>query len=103
MSTAPKLFQNVKAVTVSLENGHPCVDEDPIEIWSDKGESIQWVPEPADLKFTVCFAAESPFAERHFHEHRPASGPVNKGATGRYKYTIEVDGVILDPGVIVRP
>ncbi|HVO61456.1 MAG TPA: hypothetical protein VMT53_11010 [Terriglobales bacterium] len=103
MSTAPKTFPNVKQVTVSFENGMPSVDPEPIEIWSTKNESVEWVAEPRDLAFTICFAAESPFSERHFHEHRPASGPIKTGATGRYKYTIEVNGVILDPGVIIRP
>jgi hypothetical protein len=103
MSTAAKVFQNVKPVTVTVQNGYPCVGEDPIVLDKNLGESIEWVPQPANLRFTVCFASETPFAERHFHEHRPASGPVNKGATGRYKYTIEVGGVVLDPGVIVRP
>jgi hypothetical protein len=103
MSVAPKAFPTVRQVTISLQNGMPTVDQDPIEIWSTNSESIQWIASPSNLQFTVCFPTESPFSDRHFHDHRPDSGPISPGATGRYKYTIEVNGRLLDPGVIVRP
>lgn len=102
MSVATRTFPTIKKVTVTFSNGMPSVDQDPIEVNRTNSESIQWVASPANLQFSVCFPTESPFSRRHYHEHRPASGPVKAGAIGRYKYTIEVDGVLLDPAVIIR-
>lgn len=103
MSAAPKTFPNARQVTITYRDGIISVDQDPIELWSTNGDTLEWVPVPSNLEFTVCFDRESPFYDRHFHHYKTQSGPINKGATGRYKYCIEVDGKILDPGVLIRP
>lgn len=89
-----------KSVKINLDNGMPSVDCDAIELWSTKGEQVEWVSEH---DFVICFPRESPFESRHFHPRSPASGRIKEGATGRYKYNVEIGGRVLDPTIIVKP
>lgn len=83
--------------------GKPAVDQDEIEIWSTKGEEVEWSCDHAGQEFYICFGGKSPFKQRHFHSRNNQSGPVRPGASGSYKYSIEIDGQVLDPTVIIKP
>ena len=89
-----------KSVRIKLVNGLPTVDSDAVELWSTKGEQIEWI---SDHDFVICFPHDSPFESRHFYPGSPTSGKIKHGATGRYKYSVEIGGKILDPTIIVRP
>ena len=84
-------------------NGKPYVDQDPIELWSTKYEELQFVPDDSNAVFYVCFPRTTPFAQYHYSNAQPNSGPIQPGATGEYKYNLELDGEIIDPIVIIRP
>ena len=93
-----------KTVTVSVgEDGYPRVEPDYIAIDRRLDEKVVWKAEPG-VNFTICFGDESPFESLHFHSCMPASGSVRKGATGgEFKYSVEVNGKIIDPTVKVKP
>jgi hypothetical protein len=84
-------------------NGKPYVDQDPIEIWSTNNEELQFVADDPRTVFYVCFPEKTPFAQYHYSSADPLSGPIQSGATGEYKYNLEIDGEIVDPIVIIRP
>ncbi len=89
-------------VTVSYKNGEITVNPASITVDKTKNEHIQWIAN-GDFDFYVCFENETPFGSRHFHRQNNGSGQARSEATGRYKYSVEVDGHSLDPDVIIRP
>ncbi len=99
-------FAQVPVTITHRDGAPPVVDNDSILIdrtQGGEGIEIKWVCNSTDKDFYICFAGDSPFEQRHFHRGNSCSGRVKPGATGRYKYTVEIDGQILDPQVIVRP
>ncbi len=93
-----------KIIRVSVgEDGYPRVEPDYIVINRNLGETVVWQAGEG-VSFTVCFGVETPFENIHFHPCLPASGAVRKGALGReYKYSVEVNGKLIDPMVKVEP
>ena len=93
-----------KVVRVSLnEDGYPRVEPDYIEINRLLDERVVWQAEEG-VNFTICFGNDSPFESIHFHPCMPSSGSVKRAALGReYKYSVEVNGKIIDPTVGVKP
>ncbi|PYX87397.1 MAG: hypothetical protein DMG68_11835 [Acidobacteria bacterium] len=83
--------------------GKPAVDQETIEIWSTKGEEIEWACDHPGQEFYICFEGKSPFQQQHYHSKNNRSGPIQSGASGSYKYSVEVDGHVLDPTVIIKP
>jgi hypothetical protein len=84
------------------------VDDEVTDIVLDRrqgGEDVElvWTCDTAGKNFFVCFPTESPFQDRHFHNGKNSSGTITAGASGRYKYNIEIDGHVLDPTVIIKP
>jgi hypothetical protein len=67
------------------------------------GDQVEW---QCDEDFLVCFD-ETPFDESHFSRARKRSGPMTttvEGGEEKYcKYSVEINGQWLDPGIIVRP
>jgi hypothetical protein len=100
---------NLAQIPVTIthrEGAPPSIDSESIVIdRNEGGEDIEivWVCNSTDKDFYICFPTESPFQQRHFHRGNSRSGGIKAGASGRYKYNIEIDGQILDPQVIVRP
>lgn len=94
----------VKEVRVSVnKDGYPRVEPDYIAIDRELGETVVWRAEEG-VNFTVCFGDETPFESFHFHSCMPSSGTVRKGASGgEFKYSVEVNGKIIDPTVKVQP
>ena len=69
-------------------------------------EQIEWVITPPDVPFTVKFKEEtgSPFEGKKFNNTNNISGPpiYDPGEKDRYyAYTLDVQGHIIDPGVII--
>ena len=93
-----------KIVKVSInEDGYPRVEPDHIEINRLQDERVVWRAEEG-VNFTICFGDETPFESLHFHPCLPKSGTVRQGATGgEYKYSVEVNGKVIDPKVGVKP
>jgi hypothetical protein len=91
-------------ITIDVgSSGIPTVYPDTIVVDRDKGDyEVEWVC-PSGKQYYVCFVYESPFEQRHFHSGNGRSGRAKDTATGRYKYTVEVDGQILDPTIIIKP
>ncbi len=82
--------------------GVPTVDQDPVTVDRLNYEEVEWVGANGQ-GFYVCFVDESPFEQRHFHSSNSRSGQATAGATGRYKYSVEINGKILDPTIIIKP
>lgn len=93
-----------KTVRVSLnDDGYPRVDPEYIDIDRRLDERVVWKAEDG-INFTICFGDETPFESFHFHPCMPSSGSVRAGASGgEFKYSVEVNGKIIDPTVKVRP
>jgi|SRR5882762_6330783 len=94
-----------KIVVVSVgSNGYPSVSPDFILIDRTLGETVLWQARPG-VNFTVSFDGNnSPFQNSHFSNGSPASGAIRTGALGTdYKYSVEVNGKVIDPKVGVRP
>jgi hypothetical protein len=109
MSTSPKSVLRPVQVPVNIvhrDGAPPTVDNDSVIIDRERdGEDVEivWCCGSTDKDFYICFPSESPFQQRHFHKGNSHSGRIKPGATGRYKYNVEIDGHILDPQVIIRP
>ncbi len=85
------------------EDGYPRVEPDSITINRHEGETVVWKAEPG-VNFTICFGDETPFESFHFHPCSPSSGKTREGANGgEYKYSVEVNGKVIDPKVYVVP
>jgi hypothetical protein len=106
MATQPKFVSSVKQVTIFYQgSGTPWVDQDPIEVSKDLGETVQWSFSGTGTNWVVCFKGNSPFQNgRHFFAGHANSGNVasyvQKGTT--YNYGVEVDGHMVDPTVIIK-
>lgn len=109
MSATPRPSQQLVQVPIRIthrDGAPPMIDNESVIIDRQQGGNeieIVWFCDSTDKDFFICFPAESPFQQRHFHRGNSRSGTIRKGATGRYKYNIEIDGQVLDPQVIVRP
>jgi hypothetical protein len=95
------------AVNVSHKSGFaPGVDNNSIVIDRDKGGEnleIVWLCDVPGKVFYICFPSGSPFQQSHFSSGDNHSGKILPNASGSYKYNIEIDGLVLDPQVIIRP
>ena len=104
MSAVPQPTFNEKGVIVQHHEGAaPTVDQDRIELRSDLGDEMNWTCDHPGKRFRVTFVGRSPFASSTFNEVNYRSGPIVSGATGEYKYSVEIDGKINDPKVIIQP
>jgi hypothetical protein len=53
--------------------------------------------------FLITFPLSSPFSLSSFYGPNATSGPIRTGVAGSFKYSVDVDGKILDPKVGVHP
>jgi len=96
--------QRERIVRVSVgEDGYPRVEPDQVTVNRLEDERVVWQADKG-VNFTICFCEETPFESFHFHPCLPTSGSVRKAALGReYKYSVEVNGKLIDPKVVVYP
>jgi hypothetical protein len=96
-------------VTVSVDaNGMPAVAPDPIT--AREGDKVHWVFQgPAAREFAIKFtsAADSPF-DWSEQKGTQVRGTVKSGAAKdrkrtEYKYSVDVEGKVLDPKIIIEP
>ena|SRR5947209_6627479 len=93
-----------KTIKIKHNPGNlPSVDQDSVHISATQGDEVEWVCEPADKDFDVRFDQNSPFEQNHYHRKNNRTGRVKADATGEYKYSVTIDGKLLDPTVIVHP
>jgi hypothetical protein len=91
-----------KVVTIGVdEQGSPTCDPMDVDIWSTLGDTINWVS--SGIVFLITFASGSPFSLSSFYGPDALSGPIRAGASGSFKYSVHVNGKILDPKVGVHP
>lgn len=105
MNAIPKPALSDKNVIVQHHEGTaPTVDKDPIYLRSDLGDQMNWACDHPGKIFHVTFLnGRSPFARSTFDNDHPESGAIKPGATGEYKYSVEIDGHINDPRIIIQP
>jgi hypothetical protein len=105
MSAIPKPSFSEKGIVVQHHEGTaPSVDQDTIYLRSDLGDEMVWTCDHPSKNFRVTFeTGRSPFASATFDNRNSHSGPILPGATGPYKYSVEIDGHINDPRVIIQP
>jgi hypothetical protein len=95
-----------KTIVISMPSpGQILVKDYAVDISIQANDEVTWGGNPANLDWVVCFGEESPFQQKHFFKGRKDSGPIKVAVTSDkyFKYTVEVDGHTLDPGIIVRP
>jgi hypothetical protein len=99
----PQPGQRPLTVIISMAAGKPQVDKPEIQMPSD-GDEVVFEPNPPSLKFDVSFET-TPFHTAHFHNHAPdthRTGKFDASKKARHKYTVTVNGVDLDPIIIVQ-
>jgi len=93
---------SVKLIVVGVDaQGNPTVDFANVDLWSTLGDQCKWVS--SNISFQINFAAGSPFGASKFSGTSVASGALQPGATGAYKYSVQVGSKILDPQISVHP
>lgn len=98
--------QGPRKVTVHIRHNPgnaPSVDQDEAHISSTQGDEIEWICDAPGKDFHVRFNDKSPFQQNHYHSKNNRTGRVKSDASGKFKYSVEIDGKILDPTVIVHP
>jgi hypothetical protein len=99
---SPGSGPSVKMITVGVDaQGNPTVNPSDVTIWSTLGDQVKWMS--AGIPFLITFADGTPFAESSYSGPIAPSGPIQEGATGDYKYCVQVGAKILDPRIVVRP
>ena len=100
--SSPGVGPSVKLITIGVDaQGNPTCQPATIEIWSTLGDQVKWMS--AAIPFQITFAAGSPFAQSSFSGPIAPSGPIKEGATGSYKYSVQVGSKVLDPRVDIKP
>jgi hypothetical protein len=90
------------------DDGDVCVSIEPYITHLDhtKKESAQWqLDSPNTKDFSIEFPNTSPFADdrKKFDQKESASTHVQKKDKSQHKYNIVVDGITIDPIIIVKP
>jgi len=93
---------SVKLIVVGVDSqGNPTVNLSSVDLWSTLGDECKWMS--SNIPFQITFASGSPFAASSFSGPSAASGAIRAGATGPYKYSVQVGAKILDPEIKVHP
>jgi len=108
MSTGTGLQEErIKKVVITLDkNGQPQVDaeSETIVLNRQKNEEVLWI---STESFRIDFNGDSPFDEDQFDHTHGNSGLIRRSVISSkdkiYKYTIDINGKILDPGIIIDP
>jgi plastocyanin len=107
-ATACESADKKPKIKVSVENGQPVVDRDPLRVCV--GDEVHWVFAGSDAKeFKVQFSSvtDSPFdwAEKNGSsvEGTVKADAVKDGKATPYVYDVKLDGATLDPKIIVDP
>jgi plastocyanin len=96
-------------IKVKVENGQPVVDQDSVK--ACEGDTVRWIFAGGSKPFKVQFmGGDSPFDWPDGSKSDPASvegtvkpGAAKDGQSTPYPYEVDVDGVPLDPRIIVEP
>jgi len=100
--SSPGVGPSVKLITIGVDaQGNPTCTPLSVDIWSTLGDTVKWMS--SGVAFLITFASGSPFAESRFSGPMASSGAIQPGATGNYKYSVQVGSKILDPDVKIHP
>ena len=86
-----------KVVTISMANGMPVPNNDPVEVKKDQ-QKLRW---EAAFEFQITVDGYTDLTYSHNSEYTCKTG--NFTTERRYKYTISANGVDNDPMIDVRP
>lgn len=86
-----------KVVRISMQNGMPVPDQDPIVVKKDN-QKLRWC---ADFDFRITVDGYTDLRYTNGAEYNCMTG--NFGDVKRYKYTISANGVDNDPSIDVKP
>ena len=99
--------ERVRKVVIRLDDyKRPLIDKEDecIVLDRSKNEAILWV---SSVPFRIDFRGDSPFYEDQFDSTHAHSGLARRNIVGSkvrtYKYSIEINGQVLDPGVKIDP
>jgi hypothetical protein len=91
-----------KLVTIGVDaQGTPTCTPMTVDLWLNLGDTVKWVS--AGLAFRITFGSGTPFDSVVFSGPLASSGSLKDGATGVYKYSIQIGDGVLDPDVKVHP
>ena len=93
----------VKYVNISMQRGQIKVSPPVVKPSKLNRDTIEWRARPATSPFLVCLGDRSPFLRRHFSTGRAASGQIRASIPvgSIFKYSVEFQGKVLDPGMII--
>ena len=95
---------SVKVIKVQVSHCHISVDPPVVRINRLRGESVRWEIEGGDHVSVFFSTGRSPFLNHVFHCGKFESGTVLASAdSGIHKYSIESNGLLLDPIIMVVP
>ena len=90
--------QPEKVVRITMENGLPVPDQDPIEVRKDH-QKVRW---SADFDFTIDIDGYEDVKHTNgAGEYRCTTGTF--ADLTQYKYSITANGVTNDPELVIRP
>lgn len=93
---------SVKLVTIGVDaQGNPTANPMDVDLWSTVGDTMKWVS--SGIAFQIAFDSGSPFSQSTFSGPSVASGGIRTGVSGSFKYSVHVNGKILDPKVGIHP
>lgn len=99
--------ERVKEIKITVDSeGKPKVakEHEIVDLSTKGNEEVLWV---SSSRFRIDFESGSPFYEDQFDSEHARSGLIRRDVlpseTRIYKYTIDVKGKKLDPGITVYP
>ncbi|HEX2061659.1 MAG TPA: hypothetical protein VHK90_13040 [Thermoanaerobaculia bacterium] len=92
-----------KVVRITIENGIPVPDQDPVQCWRNQ-QKVRWV---AEFPFRISVDGYDQLTYSNGgngnSEHRCTTGIFGDDANKQYKYTIHANGVDNDPTLEIQP
>jgi hypothetical protein len=93
---------SVKLITIDVDaHGNPTCSPLNVDVWSTMGDTVKWIS--SGIGFLITFDSGSPFTESRFSGPSVSSGAIKAGASGPFKYSVNIGGKILDPRIAVHP
>lgn len=86
-----------KVVRITMQNGIPVPDQDPIEVKKDV-QKLRWT---AEFDFRITIDGYNDLHYSHGSDYTCKTGNFN--TERRYKYTISANGVDNDPNIDIKP
>jgi len=103
-------MQKVVIVKIKNVNGALVIDPDTAELEKSKFDQLEWEPEDDSINYTIDFTTDNncPFDwvdPKKKTKGKFKSGRIkfNANTNEYYKYSVEYDGLTVDPEVSIKP